>query len=209
MSDPFDIDAILSGPQADPDAIDTIEEHRVISVTHEARLKKIKKQQMKAKRLRLGYRPEEAYKIPIAEQGEYLHCILPGNHDATDLIKRYSFKTGRIEELIIATLSMSKKNAEDLVRLNPVTADFLLSDYFAKVDKETVYRDVVKELEKINARIKIIRNHCKISLIKINENYFVMEGSANLRSSSNIEQMTITNNQEVYEFHKKWITEQF
>ena len=35
--------------------------------------------------------------------------------------------------------------------------------------------------------------------------WLVLEGSANLRSSDNLEQMTIFNEQAVHDFHAEWI----
>lgn len=79
------------------------------------------------------------------------------------------------------------------------------SHYFAQVDKTTTYRDVCARLSGI-ARLIITRCHAKIiCLPTANGNHFVIEGSANLRSSDNTEQIVIFNDPATLAWHVDWM----
>jgi len=54
-------------------------------------------------------------------------------------------------------------------------------------------------------KVKYFHNHTKIALIKTSNNYFVLEGSGNFSENAQCEQYVLTNNQELYNFHKDWI----
>jgi len=55
-------------------------------------------------------------------------------------------------------------------------------------------------------RLVSARTHAKvIGLAFEPEHFYVIEGSANLRSCNNLEQITMTNNRTLFEFHRRWI----
>jgi hypothetical protein len=57
------------------------------------------------------------------------------------------------------------------------------------------------------ASLSVARNHAKIILVSYDDNWFTFETSANLRSSDNLETMTIFNDREIHDFHAEWIDE--
>lgn len=100
---------------------------------------------------------------------------------------------------------MSSGNADTLLALGIADITILCSHYFAKVDKDTVYREVSAKLAG-RARLIVARNHAKIICLPTRSgDHFVIEGSANLRSSDNIEQITILNDPDLLAFHVSWI----
>ena len=51
-----------------------------------------------------------------------------------------------------------------------------------------------------------MRTHCKLILAKMADGTaYVVEASANLRSSKNIEQFVLTQDIGLYQFHRAWI----
>jgi hypothetical protein len=54
-------------------------------------------------------------------------------------------------------------------------------------------------------RIAALRTHAKLLLIATGEARIVVESSANLRSCHNVEQATVFNDAELFDFHRKWI----
>lgn len=65
-----------------------------------------------------------------------------------------------------------------------------------------------KRMKNNNIRIKLIDGiHAKVGLIKSGDNYIIIEASANYSKNVRIEQFVITNDKELFEFHKNWINE--
>ena len=140
-----------------------------------------------------------------AGPGDRTHAVLRGDFVLCDLIPAIIAERGRCERLHIATLGMSSANADSLLALGIPHITILCSLYFAKVDRDTVYREVAAKLAG-RARLIVARNHAKvICLPTCTGDHFVIEGSANLRSSDNIEQITILNDAELLAFHVEWI----
>lgn len=170
----------------------------------------------KAKRrgIRDFIRPENAQcvlpHLP-ATPADRTHCILRGDFVLCDLIPAILDLRGRCPFLRVATLGLSIANAEALAghvgrgEIGALTV--VVSHYFAQVDKATVFRAVENRLAGI-ARLVVTRSHAKvICLPTASGDSFTIEGSANLRSSDNLEQMLILNDPETLAFHEAWIDE--
>lgn len=139
------------------------------------------------------------------------HVILRGDFVLCDLIPAIIDARGRCPHLHVATLGLSSANADQIARLIGLGklggATLVVSHYFAKVDKATTFREVVARLDGI-ASLKVTRNHCKVICLPTDRgDNLVIEGSANLRSSDNIEQIVITNDAETLRFHVDWMNE--
>jgi hypothetical protein len=163
--------------------------------------------------IRKFIRPENADCVlqHLPEPGQHTHAILRGDFVLCDLVPAIIARRGRCEALHIATLGLSAANAECLVTLQERgevgSFDVLCSHYFQQVDKATTYREVAAKLEG-KGRLMVARNHAKvICLPTAGGDHFVIEGSANLRSSDNVEQIAIFNDQELLQWHASWIVE--
>ena len=173
-----------------------------------------------AKRKRAGIRqfikPENALVVVrrLPEEGGTTHCILRGDFVLADLIP-HLLETHYCPHLRIATLGMSAENAQLLARMHKAgkfgKLTLVLSHYFEQVNKSTVYFEVRTALEGI-AEFVVMRSHAKVICCPraldeagMVRDWLVLEGSANLRSSDNLEQMTIFNEQAVHDFHAEWI----
>lgn len=158
-------------------------------------------------------RPDNARAVLeyLPDPGGRTHCILQGDFVLCDLIPAIIHRRGRCEHLHIATLGLSVANADALAVLHErglVGAITLVcSHYFAQVDKTTTFRDVKNRLAGL-ATIIVSRSHAKvIGLPTASGDHFVIEGSANLRSSDNTEQMVIFNDAETLAWHRQWMAQ--
>lgn len=147
----------------------------------------------------------------LPEPGGRTHCILRGDFVLCDLIPAIIQHRGRCEELFIATLGLSVANADTLAILQERgqvgTITLVCSHYFAQVDKTTTFRDVKNRLQG-KASIIVTRSHAKvIGLPTAAGDHFVIEGSANLRSSDNTEQVVIFNDAETLAWHRQWMAQ--
>jgi hypothetical protein len=195
--------AMLDRPRLDPQfAFDGNRFHRVKADERRRR-----------RGIRALIRPENAAAViaHLPEPGERTHCLLRGDFVLCDLIPAIVAARGRCPHLRIATLGLSVANADTLAALVEAgevgALTLVVSHYFQQVDKTTIYRAVAARLARI-ARFVVTRSHAKvICLPTARGDHFVIEGSANLRSSDNIEQMLVTNEQATHDFHVAWIDE--
>lgn len=159
-------------------------------------------------------RPDNAREMvslmPQAED-DRLHCVVRGDFVLCDIIPLVLKDRGTCPHLRIATLGMSSANAETLAAcqerglLGDIT--LVVSHYFRGVDRTTTFRQVESILEG-RARIAVTRSHAKVILLPTaSGDFFSLEGSANLRSSDNLEQMLVVNDRETHDFHASWIDE--
>lgn len=159
--------------------------------------------------------------LPAA--GESVHCIMGGDFHGFDLVPAIHIAgNGRqIHELYLTTLGFNQANADRLCAMMddnhavPDGVHIVCSDYFKGADRN-VYLYTKREIEKRGGQVTSARNHTKIILAKAvpryntrQAAYYVVESSANLRSCNNIEQFCLSNDRELYEFHKKWISQLF
>lgn len=156
-------------------------------------------------------RPENAVELlhHLPGPGERTHCILRGDFILCDLIPAMLSAYGKCDHVRIATLGLSGANATQLRSLVDsgliARLTLVVSVYFQQVDKATVWREVSAQLENA-ARLVVTRSHAKVICLPIVDGpQFIIEGSANLRSSDNLEQVVIFNDAETLDFHAQWM----
>lgn len=154
-------------------------------------------------------KPENAAELTehLPEPGDCTHALVRGDFVMGDIIPL--ILGDRSAEIVaISTLGMSRANAAmlaDLRASGQIRRLFLLvSHYFSQVDKTGTYREV-KGL--LGNAVKVARTHAKVILVSAPPSFFVVEGSANLRSSDNIEQFAIWNDEELLNWHLDWMQE--
>jgi len=145
----------------------------------------------------------------LPEPGGRTHCVLRGDFVLCDLIPAILAARGRCGHLHVATLGLSVGNADTLASLRARDLigglTLVCSHYFAQVDKTTTFRDVTRRLQDVS-EIIVSRSHAKVICLPTETgDHFVIEGSANLRSSDNTEQMVIFNDAETLQFHCEWM----
>lgn len=153
-------------------------------------------------------RPEHAATLATAifdlAPGDRLHAITPGDFVFANLINQLC-ALAHPTLLSIATLSLSKNNVAALASALDAghchSIDFLISEYFAKTSP-AILACMTEAASNRPWRIGTARTHAKITLLSP---ALVIETSANLRSSQNIEQITVLHDPALYAFHRAWL----
>ena len=203
-------DDILSTPprrsDEPPPGLFALSKNRFLRQFHATK----RKDKAKRRSVKKFIRPENARQIldHLPEPGDCTHAVVRGDFVLCEIVPAIIGDTPA-ELVAIATLGMSKANAIQLADLRSrgliEHLRVIVSHYFAGVDKTGTFADVCQILGD-NAP-KVCRNHSKVILIQQPGRHFVIAGSANLRSSDNIEQFSIWNDPEVFAFHLEWMNE--
>jgi hypothetical protein len=146
------------------------------------------------------------------EAGERVDMIVSGNFIAGDLIEAYlDVNDLTATEIIIGTLSLSRENVDSLVNVKRRLTGrmgLIVSDYFFAYERKKGIEDLIQHLGGADFFLAVAGIHVKLTLIRTAcGRSIVIGGSANLRSSLNIEQITIENNAAVYDFHREWMSQ--
>jgi len=147
----------------------------------------------------------------ILKKNERFFCIVNGSFIFGDFIEAFVVKNNyHIKSMTISTLSMSENNVDSLANLingNYVDElNLIVSDYFYSHERQNLIPYIYKELDKDNKfQLAIAGTHCKTCIFETYNNGFVaIHGSANLRSSANIEQFVIEESESLYLFNKEY-----
>ena len=153
--------------------------------------------------------------LPDLHQGQTVHALVSGNFIFGDALEALLVERNYYaEEMMIATLSLGKENVDSLYNLQQ--GDYLgylaliVSDYWYSHERRRaggvpyIEQTLCAGAEKFDLAAAGL--HTKITLIRTScGKHLVCHGSANLRSSRNLEQLTIDNNPELYHFHAAWM----
>ncbi len=144
---------------------------------------------------------------------EMLHIIMSGMADGWDYVARVVELIGRLDTLTLATLGYNRRSMDALLALIDGgvigTATMLASVYFQAHEAE-LWGWLCAEFRSRNCRILASRNHCKLALFAAADGRrYAIESSANLRSCRMAEQMTLTRDDGLFDFHAAWIDEMF
>ena len=145
------------------------------------------------------------------EPGCRYFVILDGKFIAGDFIEAFITEHNlHIKRMTISTLSMSENNVDSLANLiNGGFVDelnLIVSDFFFSHERRNLIPYLYEQLDKDDKfQLAVAGTHCKTCIIETHDGmFFVIHGSANLRSSSNIEQIMIEENRELYDFNHEY-----
>ncbi|WP_286847065.1 hypothetical protein [Proteiniphilum sp. UBA5463] len=135
-------------------------------------------------------------------------AIVAGNFIFGDFIEAFiTHNNAKCTEMTISTLSLDQNNVDSLVNLMEGkfvdNLNMIVSDYFFAHERKSLIPYIYDKLD-IDDRFQLASagSHTKIVLFETaGKKKIVIHGSANLRSSSNIEQFTIEENPGLYDFH--------
>lgn len=178
------------------------------SGTKFARVKRFRRPRME----KFEYAMEAARAIGRLDSGEHVNMLVSGNFIAGDFIEAYLFENHLVaDEIIISTLSMSRENVDSLVNVKKRLAGrmgLIISDYFFAHERRDGVEDIITHLAGDDFFLAVAGIHTKITLIKTQCGMnLVIGGSANLRSSLNVEQITLDNDADLYAFHREWMAD--
>lgn len=143
--------------------------------------------------------------------GESLHTLLTGYFDfALVLTCVIRSRPVPCDHVRIATLSFGPKNTQEMARwlddglVGRLT--LLCADFMAKASPD-VYQGAVAELvQKRGQVVGSARCHAKVVTLAFADGLRLsFEGSANLRTNSNLENLCVVNDHDLHDWHAAWI----
>jgi len=154
---------------------------------------------------------EELARDILPEHGCRYFVVLDGKFIAGDFFEAFITEHNlHVKRMTISTLSLSENNVDSLANLingNYVDElNLIVSDYFFSHERHNLVKYLYSQLDKDDKfQLAAAGTHCKICLIETHcGKFFTIHGSANLRSSGNIEQMQIEEGAALYEFNLKY-----
>lgn len=158
----------------------------------------------------LKYNNDKQLAIDIGRptKGSRYFVILSGNFIFGDFIEALIVENEiDAEEMTLSTLSMSMENIDSLAGMMDQgyiqSMNLIVSDFFYSHERSGMVPELYEKLDKDNRfQLAVAGVHTKICLIRTSGgNKIVIHGSANLRTSSNIEQIMIENHDALYDFN--------
>lgn len=147
-----------------------------------------------------------AKEINLNECPRY-NCIVAGNFIFGDFIEAFLVEHNlKCTSMTISTLSLDQNNIDSLRNLFEGDyldkLDMIVSDYFYAHERRALIPYMYDKLDfEDRFQLAVAGSHTKITLMELEDGRrVVMHGSANLRSSSNLEQFVIEVNEELYDF---------
>lgn len=143
-------------------------------------------------------------------EGESLHVLLRGFFDALNVVLALLDKLAvPCDCLRVATLSLSKKNVSELAALLDAGTvkkiEVITSDFQAEHDGDILSELLAELRDQRGQRVATARSHCKIVLLAMSDgSRYTMEGSANLRTSRNMEQFCLSRDAALHDFYATW-----
>jgi hypothetical protein len=148
----------------------------------------------------------------LPEPGESVHALMLGTFDLCQVITATAKRLPTCRHLRIATLCYSKRNITELCSMldeRKGLALTLLVSVFHREHNKELHEWAVGELSDFPAvKVAAARSHCKVVCFDIGPNDgLVFEGSANLRTNKNREQLAVIRDRTLHDFHSQWIDE--
>lgn len=179
-----------------------------LDVGIETRIFKPKKQRTRSeKQIKFKYAKDLAESIPFEKNSRFF-CVVNGSFIFGDFIEAFLVKNNaRAENMIINTLSLSYDNILSLKLLLEKgyinNLNMIVSDYFFSHERSGLIDQLYRHLDIDNRfQLAVARTHMKTCIFETTGGKkIVIHGSANLRSSDNIEQFMIEENEGLYDFN--------
>lgn len=147
----------------------------------------------------------------LPAQGEAIHALMTGTYDLCQVIVATVKLLPACRHLRIATLCFSKRNAAELLGLletyPTMRLTLLVSAFFQGHNKE-LYEHTAEDFDEYRDRTQLAaaRSHCKVVAFDISDSDgLIFEGSANLRTNKNREQLTVIRDRRLHDWHAAWI----
>jgi hypothetical protein len=157
---------------------------------------------------------EDAVKLAkdiVISKGSRHFAIINGSFIFGDFIEALIVENNwHIKKMTISTLSMSDNNIDSLANLlngDYVDAlDLIVSVFFFSHERHNLIKYMYEELDKKNKfQLAVAATHCKTCIFETHcGKFIVMHGSPNLRSSNNIEQFVVEENEVLYNFNHEY-----
>lgn len=144
-------------------------------------------------------------------KNERMFCVVNGSFIFGDFIEAFIYDNNiTAKELTVSTLSMNQNNIDSLLGLLKLgyieKLNLIISAYFYSHEKNGLIKYIYENLDVDNKfQLSVARTHCKLCIFETEDDKkWVIHGSDNLRSSGNIEQFMIEENEELYDFNMEY-----
>ncbi|MBQ6827956.1 MAG: hypothetical protein IJO46_08065 [Thermoguttaceae bacterium] len=171
-----------------------------------------------AKRAFLRIRQQEALRELVREPpapGESRHVVSANKFNFWTWVPTLIDWIGATDSFYCATWTANRQSVKEFFELCDAgkvrgRSGFLLGTYF-KRREPVVYTLLAEGLAKRGGKIKAFETHCKVILLDAPERnaYLTIEGSANLTANPRLEQYVVSNDRDLWEFHRAWFEEMF
>lgn len=144
----------------------------------------------------------------LPTNGETIHCISNSRFDFWSFIPSViGYLDNYTTKLYISTWTTNNRNTQGLIELYDQgkigAIQFVVGNYF-KVREAPVYNYLATKLMERKQLLISGEHHLKVLLLQNQENYIVVESSANLTSNPRTEQFTYNNDRDLFHFYKSW-----
>lgn len=150
-----------------------------------------------------------AKQLKLAEPYQRAHCIVSGDFIFGDFIEAYMMQYNICATtMTVATLSLNQNNVDSLywlMKQNRVQRlNLVVSSYFYGNERHALIPYIYQRLDMGDRfQLAVAGIHTKtVHFATLGGKHIVIQGSANLRSSGNIEQFTIEENKELFDFYE-------
>jgi hypothetical protein len=144
----------------------------------------------------------------MPKPNDMILCLCQGKFDYFQILPFLAGKYGVIEECYLSTWTMNDVNVDELIKLidnqQILKPNLFVGEYLFQREPH-VFSKIQNYFNKNKYQFKVFKNHAKIINCKINDNYYVILGSANFTSNPRLENLTINNNKESYDFIKNYL----
>lgn len=149
--------------------------------------------------------------IKLPKKNYQYRLITQKAFTSTDFLK-WVYEEEGATEINIAVYRMNQHSVhviKSMIDIPEIKINIILSSFFKTSKKAEVWHDdlVMHSRGKPNINIFYCVNHAKIICVRTDKNWYVIEGSGNMSNNARIEQYTIDNSEDVYNFHSDWIKE--
>lgn len=156
---------------------------------------------------------QEMAKATKLEKGASLYGFVSGNFIFGDYLEALIVDSGmRVDELTVCTLSLSEDNVDSLKNIllsrRVKQLNLIVSHYFYSHERGRLIPYLYKELDHQNLfQLAVAGIHSKIALIAEHDKSLriTAHGSANLRSSFNVEQVQVIEDAKLYAFNHSFL----
>ena len=138
-------------------------------------------------------------------------CLINGSFIFGDFLEAFIVKNNiKCKKMVVSTLSLNDNNIDSfrtLLEKNYIDdLTLIVSDYFFSHERNNLIKYAYEELDIDNKfQLAVARTHTKICFFEtLGGKKIVTHGSANLRTSDNIEQFTIEINEGLFDFYNEF-----
>jgi hypothetical protein len=141
--------------------------------------------------------------------GEAVHALMTGAYDLAHLLTALVGKVGPVATLRVATLSYNGRNLAEMagwLDSGAVRSLALVCSCFFRDHNKDLWESTLREFRARGQRAAAARSHAKVvTLHTADGRKYALEGSANLRTNGNREQLTVVRDDALHDWHAAWI----